>query len=465
LSRENPWDAVPLLCGLVNAGITVATLSPSEMVYERGCDLTALVLAVVEFGRSHSESKTKATRMSQVWTQKRKAVREQGSILTRKTPAWIEERGGKLVLIKDRAEIVRKMFALAIQGYGLSLIVRELTKNRVATWGRGGAWSKTYCHKILTGRAVLGEYQPIRDGKPDGEPIADYYPAVVDETSWNQVQAGLQRRKDKPGRTGEKVATLFGGLLHDAATGDRLRIAWQTRGIKGKTRQKRRVLVTATSMEGAIPSVSFPADIFEAAILSLLREVNPAEIVGKEPRESAAVAADLAAKEQRIRQIESELIDGGDVPALARVVRSLSADADGLRKRLAALRQRESNPRGVAWAEAISLLDVAKDEVHRLRLRDLLRTIISEIYVLIIPRRSHRLAAVQISYDGDGKRDYLIWYQAAAYCRPGGWLACSLFSDLMPGDLDLRRPEYVKALTKELSTRDLAELVERMKKG
>src|SRR5689334_22473315 len=47
LSRENPWDAVPLLCSLVNAGVSVVTLSPSEMVYERGRDLTGLVLAVV----------------------------------------------------------------------------------------------------------------------------------------------------------------------------------------------------------------------------------------------------------------------------------------------------------------------------------------------------------------------------------------------------------------------------------
>ena len=35
LSRENPWDSVPLLCFLVNAGIIVVTLSPSEMRFER----------------------------------------------------------------------------------------------------------------------------------------------------------------------------------------------------------------------------------------------------------------------------------------------------------------------------------------------------------------------------------------------------------------------------------------------
>ena len=156
LSRENPWDAVPLLCSLVNAGISVATLSPSEMTFERGCDLTGLVLAVVEFGRSHSESKSKANRMSEVWSQKRKAVREHGAIMTKKLPAWVEFQGGKLALIPERARVVRRIFNLTLQGYGLSLVVRELARDKVPVWGRSKTgWSKAYLHKIISGRVVL----------------------------------------------------------------------------------------------------------------------------------------------------------------------------------------------------------------------------------------------------------------------------------------------------------------------
>jgi DNA invertase Pin-like site-specific DNA recombinase len=466
LSRENPWDAVPLLCGLVNSGVSVATLSPSEMVFERGSDLTALVLAVVEFGRGHSESKSKAVRMNHVWEEKRRAAREEGTILTRKLPAWIEARGNKLVLIPERASIVRRMFSLAIQGYGLSLIVGEFTTSKVPTWGRGGTWSKAYIHKILAGRTVLGEYQPVRNGKPDGDPIPDYYPAVVDESTWLQVDAALKRRKDRTGRVGDKVATLFGGLLHDATTGDRLRIAWQTRGIRKGIRQRRRVLVTAQSMEGAAPTVSFPHEIFEEAILGLLKEIDPAEVIGKEPEhESTAVAAELASKEQRVRQIEAELTgDGDDVPALVRVLRSLSLECDALRKKLIALRQREDNPRSVAWAETLTLLDAAKEKGHRLRLRELLRTLVEDIVVLVVPRRSQRLAAVQIFFSGGGKRDYLIWYQAAAHCRKGEWLAKSLASPTETADLDFRRKKDAATAKRGLEREDLEALVKKMRR-
>lgn len=466
LSRENPWDAVPLLCGLVNAGVSVVTLSPSEMVFERGCDLTALVLAVVEFGRSHSESESKARRMGDVWAEKRRAAREEGAVLTRKLPAWIEERGGKLALIPDRAAIVRRIFGLAVGGYGLSLIVRELTRDKIPTWGRGVTWSKAYVHKIITGRVVLGEYQPIRAGKPDGDPIPDYFPAAVDETTWIQAQAALARRKDKPGPVGEKVATLFGGMLRDAATRDRLLIAWQTRGTKDKGRVKRRVLVTAASMEGAAPSVSFPYDLFERAVLMKLREVNPADVLGREPEsESAAVAAELAAKEQRARQIEAELTgDGDDVPALVRVLRTIGDECSALRRRLAEIRQRESNPRGVAWAEAQTLLDVASDEAHRLRLRDLLRTIIEGVFVLVVPRRSHRLCAVQIHFRGDGRRNFLVHYWSAGFCREGG---CRVGSPrkLNHRGLDLSTEAGAKEARDILSTINLDDLDEATSEG
>jgi DNA invertase Pin-like site-specific DNA recombinase len=116
LSRENPWDAVPLLCNLVNAGVTVVTLSPAEMIYQRGRDLTPLILAVVEFTRGHSESAVKSDRVGKAWQQKRKVARQNGTPLTRRLPAWVEESGGKLLLIPESAEAVRRIFTLSAAG-------------------------------------------------------------------------------------------------------------------------------------------------------------------------------------------------------------------------------------------------------------------------------------------------------------------------------------------------------------
>jgi hypothetical protein len=450
ISRENPWDAIPLLCGLVNAGISVVTLSPAEVVYQRGEDLTGLILATVEFGRGHSESSVKADRMSAAWSEKKRLAREEGAIVTKRLPAWVEERNGKLVAIPSRVGVLKRMFRWAIEGHGLSLIVKRLTREGVESWGRSGVWSKAYVHKIISGRSVLGEYQPIRDGKPDGTPIGRYYPVVIDENTWHRAQAAAAQRKDKPGRVGSRVASLFSGLLRDATTQEKLLIASQTRGPKGK-RVYRRVLVAAASMEGRAPSMSFPYDVFEPAILSLLKELRPADVIGEEPEsESAALASELSGVDQRIRAVESELSgDGDDVPALVRVLRTLEEKRSKLARELAEARQKESNPQSAAWAEAHSLLNVATDDATRLRLRGLLRSIIAGVWVLTVPRRSHRLAAVQINFVGGARRDYFIHYRTAGFCREGGWEATStVWNENSP--IDLSEPKGAAKVRTEL---------------
>jgi DNA invertase Pin-like site-specific DNA recombinase len=451
LSRENPWEAMRLLSSLIEAGIAVATLSPMEMLFEHDSDVTKLVMAVMEFGRGHSESAVKSARMCEVWAEKRHLVREDGKVLTSMVPAWIEVRDGKPLLIPERAAIVRRMFELVLSGYGTSLIVRELTRDNVPSWGKDSpGWTKSYVHKIISKRAVIGEYQPVSKGKKDGDPVAGYFPAVVDEETWLAAQSSLARRKHKVGQLGEKVPSLFSGLLHEALHHDTLCIAWQ-----GRTR--RRVLVNARSQEGAAPLVSFPSDVFEAAILSLLKEVNPADVLGKRPEGKAVVLqAELARWEQRLRQAQAAMVEGDDdVAVIVQSVRDLDARCKGLRKELAMARQQEANPRATAWAEAQSLLDIAVDEPGRLRLREKLRAIIESIWVLIVPRRPHRLAGVQVFFDGDGRRDYLIYYRSAAFSRPGVWRACSLPAEIAPSDLDLRRKPDAEGLAKMLSTIDV----------
>jgi hypothetical protein len=304
--------------------------------------------------------------------------------------------------------------------------------------------------------------------------VAGFYPAVpgVTEEVWQKAQAALARRRDRPGRVGKKVASLFGGLLWDARTRGRVQVAWQTRGSGGR-KGKKRVLVAADSMEGRAPTVSFPAEVFEAAVLSLLREVRPADVVGKEPEgEAALLAAEAAAVERRMREVEEELTraeDGGDEQAgasgggraLARVLRALGDKHQALLRRLAAAKQKEANPLSAAWSEARTLLDVARDEEQRLRLRDLLRQLVEDVWVLVVTcpaTPSHRLCAVQVNFASGTRRDYLIHYHAAGYRRPGGWWARSLATVAAPGDLDLRRPEDAQALEADLAKLDVARL-------
>lgn len=461
LSRESPVRGVHLLTGILLAGIRVVQLMPDELELSEESDLFSLFRGQMSQARGHDESKTKSNRLTEVWAEKKRKARATGEILTHRLPAWVKARGGKLAPIPKRVAVVRRMFDLCRSGCGLSLIVRQLTAERVQSWGRSGKWSKAYVKKILSGRAVLGEHQPLRDGEPDGDAIRGYYPRVVSEDTWLQAQAALasriEQRTGRPtgaGRVGKNVASIFGGLLWSAGTDQRVYISWQTQG-SGDKRRRRRVLRSAGSMEGREETVSFPCDVFEEAILSMLKEVRPADVLGEEPKgESAVLAAERATLDARIRQIEAELTGtSGDVPALIRAAKALDEKRQDVLKRLAEARRRENNRPAEALGEAKTLMDVATDEAGRLRLRNLLRTVIEAVYVLTVPRPSRRLCAVQIVFAGGGTRDYLIDYRPARRGSAGGWNVLS-FADVA-GPLDFRKDRDVAKLVRVLERMEL----------
>jgi hypothetical protein len=168
---------------------------------------------MMELSRGHQESKVKGDRVGAAWANKRKRAREEGHILTKKLPGWVECRDGKLVLNPTKAEAVKRVFALAAAGHGHSLIVKKLVADKVPPIS-ARPWSRAYVGKILRDHHAIGELQPRRrDGKPDGPPISDYYPRAVSDTEFNLARAGAAERKKKPGRSGKNV-NVFAGLLN-----------------------------------------------------------------------------------------------------------------------------------------------------------------------------------------------------------------------------------------------------------
>jgi hypothetical protein len=283
----------------------------------------------------------------------------------------------------------------------------------------------------------------------------------------------LARRGTKDSR--EPVAgrhiNVFSGILRDACDGGTYYCATRSSKNYGV---RWRVLLNTDSQAGLAPARSFPFPTFERAVLSLLAEVDPREVLGEldGPDESLALAGRLAGVEGKIAELEAELRQG-DVAALARVLRQLEAEKRDLAGQLAEAQQRAANPLSAAWGETQSLieaLDRAPDpDDARTRLRAALRRVVGEIWLLVVPcgwGGRDRFGAVQVWFTGGGQhRDYLIWHQAARSAgRQGGstpskWRAWSLADVVKPGDRDLRKPGAVRALEDELLRLDLNNLM------
>ena len=89
-------------------------------------------------------------------------------------------------------------------------------------------WNLRYVEAILTNRAVIGEYQPCRviDGKrvPEGEPINDYFPRVIEDELFYQVQAAQETQITSGACRSAGCEHLHGGILRDARTGSTMRL-------------------------------------------------------------------------------------------------------------------------------------------------------------------------------------------------------------------------------------------------
>jgi hypothetical protein len=76
--------------------------------------------------------------------------------------------------------------------------------------------STTTSRSTYLSRSVLGEYQPTKGRKgtePDGDPVPDYYPAVVTMTAWSMAHASQAQRGTGRGERAPRSKQVLSGLL------------------------------------------------------------------------------------------------------------------------------------------------------------------------------------------------------------------------------------------------------------
>ena len=227
LSRDRITKALNQFQNLLEKGITVVTLTDGKRYTAESLnELTDLMLFLLVAARAHEESKTKSERLSAAWKNKRERAANGGHIITGKAPAWLRVNNGKFVVIKDRAAIVQRIFALAIQGHGKGAIARMLNTGKVPVFGKSNGWYHSYIEKILVNEAVIGRFQPHRRGDdrksriPEGDKIPNYFPVILSESDFYKVKRGKVGLSGKGAALPRNVLSgivfckLCGGKMH-----------------------------------------------------------------------------------------------------------------------------------------------------------------------------------------------------------------------------------------------------------
>jgi DNA invertase Pin-like site-specific DNA recombinase len=480
LGRLRPDRQTELVAELVRTGVSIGICKLNEIFSEDDFGTTKWTTLAIFIQLAYQESKQKAERIAASYQARRQLARAGKAMTPRKKdgrlcklitdrlPYWLECVHGEARPIPERVAALKRIFALAAQGQGRSRIIAALIREKIPHFGTADKWTTSYVNRILSDQRVLGIYQPKHtDGTPDGTPIADYYPRVISDDAWHLSRAGQEQRRGQDARgralvrSERKHVNLFRSLLTNASNGEGffLQHLVESRPNRGATH--RYVLACAAGPSGRGKYASFPYDAFEQAMVSLLREVNPRDVLPNQKQE-ASRADVLRAKLDNIRHDIASLqadLKAGYSKALAAVLRDQEAAAEETAGQLQDELAKTVRPVERAWKDFPTLADLiaqADDpDEARLKLRAVLRRLVEHIQVLIVKRRSYLIAAVQVYFSGGGVRDYLIVNQNAGYHRPGGWWVRSLADMTKSKTLDLRQGQHVQWLEKAMEQFDL----------
>ncbi|WP_157220605.1 recombinase family protein [Flavisphingomonas formosensis] len=227
ISRQSPLVVTQWLQRVCGYGLTIMTADGRHTLDADALIRNQLVVVglIFEAFKGYQESQDKSDRVKEAWERKR----ERRAPMTRICPAWLtidqksthfksaDNLSAAYSVIENRAAIVREIFNLTEQGRGKSTIARMLNERSEPVWGRGDGWHASYIQKILTSPAVYGEYQPHTrpkggERRPVGEPIQNYFPAVIEIEQFERVNDQKARAILAKQRPANPLANLLAGI-------------------------------------------------------------------------------------------------------------------------------------------------------------------------------------------------------------------------------------------------------------
>lgn len=144
LSRENIGDATDRLRAILKAGIDVVTLSDNTHCTRDSLDDPfAIIRAILIAQRANEESEMKSKRMRAAWAEKRREAAQSGRVMTAKCPYWLKVNNSRdgFEILEDRADVIRLIFRLRLEGLSYGRISRELNERALENLrGRASEW-------------------------------------------------------------------------------------------------------------------------------------------------------------------------------------------------------------------------------------------------------------------------------------------------------------------------------------
>lgn len=214
LTRQGAKAAAKLVWSLNECGVDVATFQGDGTVYlaEASDDLLSVFGLIIKSQMSHEESLNKSKRGKATWQNRHKRIAAgEKNVPVGKAPPWLVRTAEGYAVIPDRAAIINEVFDLYIAGLGFDGIAKKLNARGETSWTKSQrGWYQPYLHRLITNRAVTGEYLNHLTGEVLS---SDFYPEIVSKQKFFRAQAMLQTKQRTGGRDSKKRRNLLTGIV------------------------------------------------------------------------------------------------------------------------------------------------------------------------------------------------------------------------------------------------------------
>jgi DNA invertase Pin-like site-specific DNA recombinase len=219
-SREKPLDSLNALRDTVRRGVEIVFLKTGVRVTERNFDDPAILFT--NFFSSYlanAENEKRSHRIRQAMEAKRQQIRA-GKATFGRLPAWLSwdapprNPARKPVVVEAKAELVRRIFSLCLEGKGVHTIERLMRGCPPIANSKRADWNSRFIHRLLKDKAVIGWYVPT--GTPG------IFPPIVSEESFYAASVKLESRRNWTVRESCENNSLFTNLAFCARCGHSL---------------------------------------------------------------------------------------------------------------------------------------------------------------------------------------------------------------------------------------------------
>jgi DNA invertase Pin-like site-specific DNA recombinase len=185
ISRQTLQDTTLMLNEILKAGLAIHTTNDQHTYRANDQDnnFTNYVKLGIYAELAHQESEQKSRRLKSVWSQRRKDARE-GKVFNKNTKLWgIDYENGQFVINEEEAKEIRDLFEY-LQFMGMQKAVKKLNETSKRTW------NLNLVYRMFENKYVIGIYraQGVKNGKKNFiEEIPDYYPKIIDDSTFHKV--------------------------------------------------------------------------------------------------------------------------------------------------------------------------------------------------------------------------------------------------------------------------------------